>query len=136
MTDAQANATHIIARIAGPYLIFVAIIMFSLYEQLPMILPAFVQDKPLLLVTGAFTTMVGLTMLAFHHHFGSIAAIVVTVLAVLVTVRGITLGLTPELVIGVSTQVARNPIVMLIMTTLCALLGIYLTFVGWFMKRG
>ena len=136
MTEAQAAATRIIARIAGPYLIFIAIIMFSLYETLPLILPAFAHDKPLLLVTGAFTTIVGLTMLAFHHHVNSAAAIVVTVLAVLITIRGVTLGLTPELVISMSTQVARNPIVMLVVTALCALLGIYLTFVGWFLKRG
>lgn len=135
MTEAQAAATRIIARIAGPYLIFVAIITFSLYESLPLILPAFAHDKPLLLVTGAFTTVLGLTMLAFHHHVNSLAAIVVTVLAALVTIRGVTLGLTPELVIGMATQVARNPIVMLVMTTLCALLGIYLTFVGWFTRR-
>lgn len=136
MTEAQAAATRIIARIAGPYLILIAIIMFSLYEQLPLILPAFVHDKPLLLVTGAFTTIIGLTMLAFHHHLKSAAAIVVTVLGVLVTLRGVMLGLAPELVLGTATQVARNPIVMLIATTFCALLGIYLTFVGWFMKRG
>lgn len=136
MTEAQAAATRIIARIAGPYLIFIAIVMFSLYETLPLILPAFAHDKPLLLVTGAFTTIVGLTMLAFHHHVNSLAAIVVTVLAVLITIRGVSLGLTPELVISMSTQVARNPIVMLVVTALCALLGIYLTFVGWFLKRG
>ncbi|WP_395647066.1 hypothetical protein [Terricaulis sp.] len=135
MTDAQANATRIIARIAGPYLIFIAIIMFSLYEQLPLILPAFAHDKPLLLVTGAFTTVIGLTALAFHHHLTSIAAIVVTVLAALITLRGVMLGLTPELVIGMATQVARNPIVMLVATALSALLGIYLTFVGWVAKR-
>lgn len=136
MTEAQAAATRIIARIAGPYLIFIAIIMFSLYETLPLILPAFAHDKPLLLVTGAFTTIVGLTMLAFHHHVNSLAAIVVTVLAALVTIRGVSLGLMPELVISMSTQVARNPIIMLVATALCALLGIYLTFVGWFLKRG
>ena len=135
MTEAQSTATRVIARIAGPYLIFVAIIMFSLYEQLPLIVPAFAHDKPLLLVTGAFTTILGLTMLTFHHHVNSIAAMVVTVVAVLVTLRGIMLGLTPEMVIGMTTQVARNPIIMLVATTLCALLGIYLTFVGWFSKR-
>jgi hypothetical protein len=136
MDDAasRAAATRICARIAGPFLLFTALAIFSRYESLPMVLPAFAQNEQLLLVTGAFTTITGLTMLAFHHHFSSPPAAVLSVIAILITVRGLSLCAAPEFVIGVALEVAHAPVVMLIVTAICILLGGWLSYVGWVAK--
>jgi hypothetical protein len=134
MTEAQALSTRICARIAGPFLVFMALAIFARYETLPQILPAFAQNAQLLLVTGAFTTILGLTMLAFHHHFRSAPAAVLTVLAILVTVRGLSLCAAPEFVIGVAMEVAHQPIVMLAVTAISIALGGWLSYIGWVAK--
>jgi hypothetical protein len=130
----RAATTRICARIVGPFLVFTAFALFSRYETLPMILPAFAQNEQLLMVAGAFTTIVGLTMLAFHHHFGTPPAAALTLIAILVTVRGVTLCAMPDFVIGVAMEVAHAPIVILVLIAAAALLGAWLTFVGWVAK--
>jgi hypothetical protein len=96
MTEAQAASTRFLARATGPILILIAVAMFARYETLPLIVPQFAEDQTLLLVTCAFTVIIGMVMLAGHHHFGSPAAIVLTVLAILVVLRGAMLGVMPD----------------------------------------
>lgn len=134
MTEAQATRTRFMSQALGPILIAVAIVIFARYETLPMLLPTFTQQAPLILVTGVFTFIAGFFMLAAHHHFGSPAAIACTILAVIFIVRGLTLALIPDTVIGFATQIARVPVVLLGVTLLTGLVGVWLTFVGWFAK--
>ena len=52
--------TRTVARVVGPYLVVVAVTLFARRASLPMLLPAFMQDAPLVLATGAFTLTAGL----------------------------------------------------------------------------
>jgi len=134
MTEALAARTRFMAQALGPILLAVATSIFARYETLPLLLPAFIQDTPLLFATGVFTLIIGFFILAAHHHFGSPAAIACTLIAVNFILRGLSLAIVPDLVIGVATHVARTPIVLLGATTIAALVGAWLTFVGWFGK--
>ena len=134
MTEAQAARTRFMSQALGPILIAVAVTIFARYETLTLILPTFTQAAPLILVTGVFTFIAGFFMLAAHHHFGSAAAIACTVLAIVFILRGLSLAIMPDTVIGFATQVSRVPVVMLGITALTGLVGVWLTFVGWFAK--
>jgi hypothetical protein len=134
MTEAQAARTRFMAQALGPILIAVAAAIFARYETLPLLLPAFIQDAPLIFVTGVFTLTAGFFLLAAHHHFGSPAAIVCTLVAVVFILRGLSLAIVPGLVIGIATHVARTPVILLGGTAIAALVGAWLTFVGWFGK--
>ena len=135
MTEAQAATTRFLARAAGPTLIIIALAIFTRYETLPLIIPNFATDPPLLLVTCGFTVILGMTMLAAHHHLGSPAAIALTAIAVLIVIRGAMLGIMPDTVVSLATAVARNPIILLGVVLVSALLGAWLSFVGWFAKQ-
>lgn len=135
MTEAQANTTRFCARVAGPFLILIAIVGFTRYETLPMLLPSLLQDAPLVLVTGAWTAMLGLIVLSAHHHFTSPAAVAITLLALILILRGALLLLMPEPLIAIAGGFFRAPTVMYVVTALLLLLGAWLTFVGWFAKR-
>jgi hypothetical protein len=134
MTESQAARTRFMAQALGPILIAVALAVFMRYETLPLLLPAFTQDAPLIFVTGVFTLIAGFFVLAAHHHLGSPAAVACTGLAVIFILRGLSLAIFPDLAIGVATQVARAPIVLLAATSIAGLVGVWLTFVGWFGK--
>lgn len=136
MTESQAARTRFMSQALGPILIAVAATIFARYETLALILPTFTQSAPLILVTGVFTCIAGFFMLAAHHHFGSAAAIACTVLAIVFILRGLSLAIIPDAVIGFATHVSRVPVAMLGVTALTGLVGVWLTFVGWFAKPG
>ena len=135
MTEAQANATRFCARAAGPFLIILALMIFTRYETLPILLPSLMQDAPLVLITGFWTLIVGLIFFAAHHHFSSPAAILLTILAIMLIVRGALLMIFPEAIITVAAHVTAAPPIMLVTTTIALLAGAWLTFAGWFAKR-
>jgi hypothetical protein len=134
MTEAQAASTRFLARATGPILILIAVAMFARYETLPEIVPQFAQDETLLLVTCAFTVITGVVMLTAHHHFGSPAAIVLTILAWLIVLRGAMLGVMPGTTVELAAAVAQAPTILLGVVVVAAALGAWLSFVGWFAK--
>lgn len=135
MTEAQAKTTRFCARVAGPFLILIAVVGFTRYETLPMLLPSLLQDAPLVLVTGAWTAMLGLIALSAHHHFGSPAATAITLLALILVLRGALLLLMPEALIAVAGGFFAAPAIMYAVTALLLLLGAWLTYVGWVAKK-
>lgn len=134
MTEQQAKRTGLLARALGPFLLLLALTIFMRYESITLVIPTFAQDGTLILVTGVFTLLIGCLMFAVHHHFNAPAAIAVSVLALIFIVRGASLALIPDVVIGIAAQIARLPIVFLGFTTIFAVIGAWLTFVGWFAK--
>lgn len=134
MTQAEANATRFCARVAGPFLILLSITVFLRYETLPMLLPSLMQDAPLVLITGIWTLMIGIIFFTAHHHFSSAPAIVLTILAIMLIVRGALLMVFPEPLITMAAYMTQAPLVMLIATAVALLLGLWLSFVGWIAK--
>jgi hypothetical protein len=135
MTEQQAAATRFSARVAGPFLVVFAAMIFVRYESFPELLLQVIGDSPLVLITGLLTCIVGLVWLAGHHHAGSPAAIVITALATLLTLRGAVLMLAPQVIFGVAENVSHAPVIMLVTTTIALLLGAWLSFVGWFAAK-
>jgi hypothetical protein len=134
MTEAQSAATRFCARVMGPFLIIVGLMIFSRYETFPMLMPTMMQDAPLVMITGIWTLVVGLIMYTAHHHLGSPAATTLTLLALILVVRGTMLMVMPEVLINIAGQVADTQIVLLAITLVLAALGAWLSYVGWFAK--
>lgn len=129
-----AVRTRILARIVGPYLVIMAIALLVRLATLPLLFPAFMQDGPLVLLSGAFALIVGLTMLVAHHHWSSWAAIAITLIGFAAAIKGALLMIAPDLGSEVTAAVVRTPPVMLVAAALELVLGIWLSFVGWFSK--
>jgi|CXWL01.1.fsa_nt_gi hypothetical protein len=135
MTQAEsAQRTKTMARIVGPFLLVAALTVATRADSIDLLFPAFFQDAPLVLITGVFALMAGLTMFALHHHWDSFAAIAISVLAIATTFRGIVLMLAPGVAASLAQGVLASPIIPLLISVLIALLGAWLTFLGWFAK--
>lgn len=134
MTDAQIAATRFCARVMGPFLIALGLMIFSRYETFPMLMPTMMQNAPLVMITGIWTLILGLVFYAGHHHLGSAAATTLTVLALILVVRGVMLMVMPEVLISIAGQVADTPPIMLGITVILAAIGGWLTYVGWVSK--
>lgn len=134
MTEAQAAATRIAARAIGPYLIIVGLTLIVRAPDMALTLPAFMQNGPLVLATGAFTTMIGLIILALHHHWSSPAAIAITLIGAVATLKGAWLMVAPQLGAPLTALVVRADPVLLIVAICVVVVGAWLSFVGWFAK--
>lgn len=134
MTETQAAATRFCARVVGPFLVVLGLLFVTRYETLPMILPALMQDAPLVLVTGFWTLILGLIMYTAHHHLGSPAAVTLTVIALILILRGTLLILLPEALITIAAQMVRIAPVMMLTAALVIGVGAWLSYVGWTAK--
>ncbi|NWG54141.1 MAG: hypothetical protein HXY28_10510 [Hydrogenophilaceae bacterium] len=135
LTDQDRIArTRLLARIVGPFLLVAGAAVALRANTIDTLFPAFFQDTPLVLITGVFTLMVGLVMVAAHHHWNSLAASVISVLAIVAVIRGVTLMLAPDLAAALAEGVTHAPAVPLALAALIAIVGAWLTFIGWLQK--
>ena len=134
-TRVQYDHTRIAARIVGPYLVIMAAALMVRAPVMPLLLPAFMQDGPLVFASGAFTAMAGLTLLAFHHSFRTPAAIIITLIAMTAIAKGAWLMIAPELGAPLTAAVVRSSPILLIVAALMLLAGAWLSFVGWLSKK-
>lgn len=134
MTETQAAATRFCARVVGPLLIIVGAVVLTRFNDMVLLIPGILGNGPLAFVTGVFTLICGLVLIAAHHHWNSPPAIAISLIAVLTIVRGVTLLLAPSLLTGlVHTFLNLGPGA-LVAGAIALLLGAWLTFVGWFAK--
>lgn len=134
MTETQAAATRFCARVVGPLLIIVGAVVLTRFNDMVLLIPGILGNGPLAFVTGVFTLICGLVLIAAHHHWNSPPAIAISLIAVLTIVRGVTLLLAPSLLTGlVHTFLNLGPGA-LVAGAIALLLGAWLAFVGWFAK--
>ena len=134
MTESQAATTRFCARIVGPLLVIVGAVVLARFNDMTLLIPGILGDGPLTFITGVFTLIFGLVLIAAHHHWSSAPAIAISLLAVLTIVRGITLLFAPSLLTGlVHTFLNLGPGA-LVAGAISLILGAWLTFVGWLAK--
>lgn len=135
MTDAEAATTRFCARVIGPLLLIIGAAVLIRFDDLVLMIPAILQDSPLAFITGVFTLIAGMALFTAHHHFGSAAAIVITILGGLTVVRGVSLLFAPDLIASFANTVLTSGAAVQIAGGVTLLLGAWLTFAGWFTKR-
>ncbi|MEZ5959189.1 MAG: hypothetical protein R3C30_02010 [Hyphomonadaceae bacterium] len=134
MTEAQAATTRLCARIVGPLLLIIGAVVITRWNDMLLLIPGILGNGPLTFITGVFTLICGLILIAGHHHWNSPPAIAISLLGVLTIVRGITLLFAPSLLTGlVHTFLNLGPGA-IAAGAIALILGAWLTFVGWFAR--
>lgn len=123
--------TRTIARILGPYLVIAAGALYVRQASLPDFFQVFIQDAPLVFVTGAFTVLAGLGLIAAHHHWSSVSAAIISVIGLLASVKGAALMIAPQIGVEATDILVRQPQVLMVGIGVDAILGLWLTFAGW-----
>ncbi|MFT3728751.1 MAG: hypothetical protein QM759_13085 [Terricaulis sp.] len=132
MTDTDLAArTRVAARIVGPYLMIMGAMLLMRAADMALMLPAFMQDGPLVLAAGAFTALAGLTLLALHHSFKTLAACTITIVGIVGTLKGAWLLIAPQLGAPLTAAVLRASPLLLVVAALMLLVGAWLSSVGW-----
>ncbi|OQW55347.1 MAG: hypothetical protein A4S17_06470 [Proteobacteria bacterium HN_bin10] len=127
--------TRTLARIAGPYMLVIGATLLTRQSSFSAILPDFMADPGLVLSTGAFTLIVGLCILAAHHHWSSPAAIAITLMGFAAAIKGAWLMIAPDWGADATEAIVATPSALTAAAAFELLLGAWLTAVGWFAKR-
>jgi hypothetical protein len=130
----REETTRFCARIVGPLMLIIGAVVLVRFDDMALLIPGILQDGPLTFITGVFTLICGIVLLAAHHHWNSAAAIAISLLAVLTIVRGVTLLFAPGLLTGLVHQFLNLGPGALLAGAIALLIGAWLTFVGWFAK--
>lgn len=134
MTEAQAATTRFCARAVGPIILIVGGVVLARFNDMALLIPAILGDGPLAFITGIFTLICGVVLVAAHHHWSSPPAIVITLLGIFTVLRGITLLFAPSVLTGLANQVFNLGPGAMLGGVIALLVGAWLTFVGWFAK--
>jgi hypothetical protein len=127
-----AVRTRTLSRMLGPYLLAAAAALFARQDGLSAFLTEFMQDGPLVFVTGAFTLIAGVAIISAHHHWTSPSAILVSLIGILAALKGASLMIAPELGADMTDAVVRTPSYLWVGIGVDFLLGLWLTITGWF----
>jgi hypothetical protein len=134
MLASAVNArTRTFARVIGPYVTIVTLIVIGRANDLrsgPLLSAVF--DNPAIVwILGALLLLGGLIIIANHQYWSTVAAALVSLFGWFLAVRGVMLLAVPDVLArGASTAVA-NPLAIQAGFGLLAVVGLYLTFVGW-----
>jgi len=126
--------TRTLARIAGPYMLVIGATLLTRQSLFNDMLPSFMDNAALVLSTGAFTLILGLTMLTAHHHWSSAPAIAITLIGFAAALKGAWLMIAPEWGAATTEAMVAAPWALTAAAAFELFLGAWLTFVGWFAK--
>ncbi len=134
MSVEQAATTRGFAKALGPFLILFGLGVGARADVMWALLPAYFQDNALVFVSAAFGLAIGCAMVAAHHHFGSLPALIVTLFGWVTLIRCALLLFAPQIVSSLASMAMHVPGLPIIPATVAVLIGVYLSFVGWFAK--
>lgn len=127
----QQRRTRMFARVLGPFFTIVPIIVAARATDMRAMLTEFTASTVWPWVAGAFILMGGIAIIAFHQIWRGAAAIIVSVMGWVLAARGIFLMAFPDTFASVANRVIDATAVWQAAFAVFALIGLYLTYVGW-----
>ncbi|ABK70583.1 hypothetical protein [Mycolicibacterium smegmatis] len=125
------NRTQGFARVLGPYLVVVAVVALARASEIPGLVTDFGKNPIMSWVSGAFVLLSGLTVVALHQRWHGVAAIVVSVLGWLATLKGVLLLAVPQSYAAFGESMVRAAMWWQVLMVAVGLLGLFLTYAGW-----
>ncbi|MEB3071500.1 hypothetical protein [[Mycobacterium] vasticus] len=125
------TTTRTFARVIGPFL---AIMMATAAARAPELWPQVASWSGDTLWTwsvGAFTLIAGLVVIALHPYWRGVAAFSISGLGWLTAVKGAMLVAFPTVLLSAPADTMGSIWVFRIVYVALALLGLYLTYIGW-----
>ncbi len=135
-TDQSRMRTRMFARAFGPFFLIVpSIIAVRASSQMPVLLHEFAHDPMWQWELGAILLMWGSVIIAFHQYWRSVAAVLVSLLGWFLAIRGILILAVPDVYDSAGNALEQNAISLVrVIFAALALVGLYLTYVGWIAK--
>ncbi len=130
--ESQAR-TRAFARVIGPWLVIAPGIIALRAPGMGALASEFFRSDLAVWFTGAALLFGGLSIIAFHQYWSSLAAILISAFGWILALRGLALMAAPGLYERAALSMDTLPLVRLIFGVFVAI-GLYLAYVGWLAK--
>src|SRR6516225_2241624 len=127
----QNNRTRLFARALGPFFVIFTVTAAARASDMRTLVSDFGANPAWPYVTGAFLLMGGLVVIALHQYWHTAAAVIVSVLGWVLTLRGLFLMAFPQTCMSVVNNAVGKTALWVTGDLLVAVVGLYLTYVGW-----
>jgi hypothetical protein len=127
----QSQATRLFARVLGPYFVIAMAVYVAQKPSMPTLLEALDANPMLPWVTGAFTLLTGLVIVALHQVWTGAAAIIISVTGWLTVLKGVVIMGFPSVYDALASSMNDAGAIIVIQGVAVGALGLYLTYVGW-----
>jgi hypothetical protein len=128
--ESQHN-TLMFARVLGPFLVISCVTAVVRASDTRVLVADFAANPVWPWVAGAFILVGGLIVVALHQCWRGAAAVIVSVMGWLLTLRGLFLLAFPTAFMSMANSVLEASALWRTMCVCFALVGLYLTYVGW-----
>ncbi|ORB03923.1 hypothetical protein BST33_03130 [Mycolicibacter minnesotensis] len=135
LTVAAQARTRMFARVLGPFLFIVTAAAIFRAPQVWADVENYGTDPLALWATGAFTLLIGLIVVALHPYWRGPAAIFVSATGWITTLKGLALTVFPDSGMSAASFAMRAEGWTRVLYALFALIGLYLTYIGWVPSR-
>ncbi|BBY23890.1 hypothetical protein MSTO_40950 [Mycobacterium stomatepiae] len=119
------------ARVLGAFLVIIDVTAVARASDMRTVLSDFEASPLWSWVAGAFILALGLVIVAAHQYWKGAAAIIVSLLGWLITLRGLLLFAFPKAFASVANSMIGAQGWWMALCVAFALMGLYLTYVGW-----
>ncbi|MHB8772929.1 MAG: hypothetical protein ACYC7J_18195 [Syntrophales bacterium] len=133
-TSESKVRTRAFARVIGPFLVLVPGILVVRAANIGGILSAFFQNDAIVWTLGSLLFLSGLVIIAFHQYWSGAAAILISLFGWFLALRGLVLLAAPQLIAQGAAASLHELTAVRIGFSLLVLIGLWLTYVGWFVK--
>lgn len=135
VTYRSQHRTRMFARVLGPFLTVVAIIVTVRASHMRTLLSEFTAGAVWPWIAGSFIILGGIAIIALHQIWRGPAAIIISAFGWLLLARGIFLMAFPDTFASVADRMIGAVGVWSGVYVVFALVGLYLTYVGWRPER-
>jgi hypothetical protein len=130
--SSQSEArTRMFSRALGPFLVIIDATAVARASDMQTLLSQFEANSLWTWVAGAFILLFGLIVVAGHQYWRGAAAIIVSLLGWLITLRGLLLFAFPQAFVSMANRMIGAQAWWVAACIVFALVGLYLTYVGW-----
>ncbi|OBI04211.1 hypothetical protein A5715_05715 [Mycolicibacter heraklionensis] len=136
VSEQSQARTRMFARVIGPFLLILTVTALFRAPQVWESASDNRTDPLWLWSTGAFTLLAGLTVVALHPYWRGAAAVCVSVTGWITTVKGFVLTVFPDASMSAGSVAIRAEGWARAAYVVFALIGLYLTYVGWTPANG
>jgi hypothetical protein len=124
--------TRNFARVLGPFYVVAGTVVAVRASAMRAMLAEFTASSVWPWVTGAFVLAGGISIIAFHQYWHGLAAILVSLVGWGMAAKGLFLMAFPEAYVSLANHLIGATAAWQGAYLLGAVMGIYLTYVGWF----
>lgn len=123
-----------LAKVLGLYMTVLSIGLLMNAKKMKSILMDSMDSPPLLLVSGVVALMVGLLIVVSHNMWVSDWRVLITIIGWLALTKGFVLIMFPQVTIDVSKKWVQNDMLYYTTMVIDLFVGIYLTYIGFFLN--